>query len=155
MDQLMILLINVLINILIKHSRIFPLIKNIQGKEEKKRVHIERNREECDVRLWNDYFSETPAYPQNLFRRRFRMNKPLLMHIVDRLSNEVHFIRQKKDCLGRLSLSPLQKCIATIRVLAYGTAADTIDECLQLGATTTQLGLEKLWIKPTLLILYQ
>ncbi|CAN7123921.1 unnamed protein product [Brassica rapa subsp. narinosa] len=48
------------------------------------------------MRLWNDYFSETPTYPENLFRRRFRMNKPLFIHIVDRLSNEVPFFRQKK-----------------------------------------------------------
>ena len=27
-----------------------------------KRVHIERNREESDLRLWNDYFSETSTY---------------------------------------------------------------------------------------------
>ena len=63
----------------------------------KKRAFIERNREEGNLRLWNDYFSDTPTYPENLFRRRFRMNKPLFMHIVDRLSNEVQFFRQKKE----------------------------------------------------------
>uniref|UniRef100_A0A0D3BP35 DDE Tnp4 domain-containing protein n=1 Tax=Brassica oleracea var. oleracea TaxID=109376 RepID=A0A0D3BP35_BRAOL len=66
------------------------------------------------------------------------MNKPLFMHIVDRLSNEVEFFRQKKDALGRLSLSSLQKCTTAIRVLAYGTAADAVDEYLRLGETTTR-----------------
>ena len=61
------------------------------------------------------------------------MNKPLFMRIVDRLSNEVEFFRQKKDALGRFSLSPLQKCTTAIRVLAYGTAADAVDEYLRLG----------------------
>ncbi|XP_013632690.1 PREDICTED: uncharacterized protein LOC106338206, partial [Brassica oleracea var. oleracea] len=103
---------------------------------------VENSRSSCDLRLWNDYFSETPTYPDNLFRRRFRMNKPLFMHIVDRLSNEVEFFRQKQDCLGRLSLSPLQKCTAAIRCLAYGTAADTVDEYLRLGSTTTRSCLE-------------
>jgi len=84
----------------------FSIDPEEERKRRKKRVHIKRNREEGDVRLWNDYFSETPTYPENLFRRRFRMNKPLFMHIVDRLSNEVEFFRQKKDALGRLSLSP-------------------------------------------------
>uniref|UniRef100_A0A0D3AV18 DDE Tnp4 domain-containing protein n=1 Tax=Brassica oleracea var. oleracea TaxID=109376 RepID=A0A0D3AV18_BRAOL len=88
--------------------------------------------------LWNDYFSKTPTYPQNLFRRRFRMNKPLFMRIVDRLSNEVELFRQKKDALGRLSLSPLQKYTTAIRVLAYGTAADDVDEYVRLGETTTR-----------------
>uniref|UniRef100_A0A0D3BP24 DDE Tnp4 domain-containing protein n=1 Tax=Brassica oleracea var. oleracea TaxID=109376 RepID=A0A0D3BP24_BRAOL len=98
----------------------------------------ERNREEGNVRLWNDYFSETPTYPENYFRRRFRMNNPLFMHIVDRLSNEVDFFRQKKDGLGRLGLSTLQKCTSSIRVLAYGSAADTVDDYLRLGETTTR-----------------
>ena len=70
--------------------------------------YIERNRKEDHIRIWNDYFSETPTYPENLFRRCFRMNKPLFMHIVDRLSNEVQFFRQKKDGLGRLGLSTLK-----------------------------------------------
>uniref|UniRef100_A0A0D3BT71 DDE Tnp4 domain-containing protein n=1 Tax=Brassica oleracea var. oleracea TaxID=109376 RepID=A0A0D3BT71_BRAOL len=60
------------------------------------------------------------------------------MRIVDRLSNEVQFFEQKRDGLKRLSLSPLQKCTAAIRVLAYGTAADTVDEYLRLGETTTR-----------------
>uniref|UniRef100_A0A0D3C389 DDE Tnp4 domain-containing protein n=1 Tax=Brassica oleracea var. oleracea TaxID=109376 RepID=A0A0D3C389_BRAOL len=93
--------------------------------ERKNCVYIERNREADHIRLWNDYFSETPTYPENLFRRRFRMNRRLFMHIIDRLSNEVHFFLQKKDGLVRLGLSTLQKCTAAIRVLAYGTAADT------------------------------
>ena len=37
-----------------------------ERKRWKKRIHIERNREEGDLRLWNDYFSETPTYPENL-----------------------------------------------------------------------------------------
>uniref|UniRef100_A0A0D3CJP9 DDE Tnp4 domain-containing protein n=1 Tax=Brassica oleracea var. oleracea TaxID=109376 RepID=A0A0D3CJP9_BRAOL len=70
------------------------------------------------------------------------MNKPLFMQIVDRLSNEVQYFREKKDGLRRNSLSPLQKCTASIRVLAYGSAADTVDEYLRLGETTTQLCVE-------------
>ena len=111
-------------------------------KKRKKRAYIERHREEGHIRLWNDYFSETPTYPDNFFRRRFRMNKPLFMFIVDRLSNEVEYFREKKDALGRKSLSPLQKCTAAIRVLAYGSAADAVDEYLRLGETTTRLCVE-------------
>nr|VDD53704.1 unnamed protein product [Brassica oleracea] len=111
-------------------------------KTKKKRAYIERNREEGHNRLWNDYFSETPTYPENFFRRRFRMNKPLFMHIVDRLSNEVQYFRQKKDGLRRISLSPIQKCTEVIRVMAYGYAADTVDEYLRLSESTTRLCLE-------------
>ena len=61
------------------------------------------------------------------------------MHIVDRLSNEVQYFQQREDGLGRLGLSALQKITAAIRVLAYGTAADTVDAYLRLGETTTRL----------------
>ncbi|XP_048602119.1 putative nuclease HARBI1 [Brassica napus] len=108
----------------------------------KKRVFIERNREEGHLRLWNDYFSDTPTYPENLFRRRFRMKKPLFIRIVDRLSNEVQFFRQKQDVTGRLGLSALQKCTTAIRVLAYGSALDAVDEYLRLGTTTARLCVE-------------
>ena len=111
-------------------------------KKRKKRAYIERHREEGHNRLWNDYFSQTPTYPPLLFRRRFRMNKPLFLHIVDRISNEVQYFRKKKDGLGRISLSPLQNCTAAIRVLAYGSATDTVDEYLRLGETTTRLCVE-------------
>uniref|UniRef100_A0A0D3BQU1 DDE Tnp4 domain-containing protein n=1 Tax=Brassica oleracea var. oleracea TaxID=109376 RepID=A0A0D3BQU1_BRAOL len=111
-------------------------------KKRKKRAYIERNREQGHIRLWNDYFSDTPTYPDNFFRQHFRMNKPLFMHIVDRLSTKVQYFRGKNDGLGRNSLSPFQKCTAAIRVLAYGYAADTVDVYLWLGETTTRLCVE-------------
>uniref|UniRef100_A0A0D3CC19 Myb-like domain-containing protein n=1 Tax=Brassica oleracea var. oleracea TaxID=109376 RepID=A0A0D3CC19_BRAOL len=70
---------------------------------------------------------------------KIKMNKSLFMHIVDRLSNEVEYFRQKKDALGRLSLSLLQKCTTAIRVLAYGSAADDVDEYLRLGTMKARL----------------
>uniref|UniRef100_A0A0D3CIB6 DDE Tnp4 domain-containing protein n=1 Tax=Brassica oleracea var. oleracea TaxID=109376 RepID=A0A0D3CIB6_BRAOL len=70
------------------------------------------------------------------------MNKRLFLRIVDRLSNEVEFFRRKRDGLGRLGLSTLQKCTAAIRVLAYGSAVDAVDEYLRLGGSTTRLCVE-------------
>ena len=40
-----------------------------ERKTRKKRIFIERNREEGHLRLWNDYFSDTQTYPENVFRR--------------------------------------------------------------------------------------
>ncbi|XP_033139845.1 putative nuclease HARBI1 isoform X1 [Brassica rapa] len=109
-----------------------------EQKERKKRIHIERHREEGHTNLWNDYFSETPTYSHNLFRRRFRMNKSLFLRIVQRLSTEVPYFRLTEDAIGRTSLTPLQKCTAAIRQLAYGTTADAVDEYVRLGETTAQ-----------------
>ncbi|XP_033143046.1 uncharacterized protein LOC117132543 [Brassica rapa] len=110
----------------------------LEPKERKKRIFIERDREEGHRKLWNDYFSETPTYPPNIFRRRFRMSKPLFMRIVHRLSTEVHYFAPTQDALGRSSLSPIQKCTAAIRQLAYGGGADTVDEYVRLGETTAR-----------------
>ncbi|XP_024009443.1 uncharacterized protein LOC112084525 [Eutrema salsugineum] len=54
-----------------------------------------------------------------------------LLHTLDR-----------KDVLGRPGLSALQKCTTAIRLLAYSTAADTVDEYLRLGETTSRKCLE-------------
>ncbi|XP_048621605.1 putative nuclease HARBI1 isoform X1 [Brassica napus] len=109
-----------------------------EPKERKKRIFIERNREDGHMKLWNDYFSETPTYPPNIFRRRFRMNKPLFLRIVHRLSTYVDYFQPSEDAVGRASLSPLQKCTAEIRQLAYGGGADTVDEYVRLGETTAR-----------------
>ncbi|XP_013720746.1 uncharacterized protein LOC106424527 [Brassica napus] len=105
-------------------------------KKQNKRVYVERNREEGHNRLWKDYFCDDPTFPAHLFRRRFRMNKEIFMRIVDRLSENISFFQQKRDAIGRLGLSPLQKCTAALRMLAYGCAADAVDEYLRLGEST-------------------
>uniref|UniRef100_A0A0D2ZUU6 DDE Tnp4 domain-containing protein n=1 Tax=Brassica oleracea var. oleracea TaxID=109376 RepID=A0A0D2ZUU6_BRAOL len=107
-------------------------IVEAQPNKQRKHAYIERNREAGHNRLWNDYFSEDPTFPAHLFRRRFRMNKKLFLRIVHHLSEDVPFFRQRRDATGRFVLSPLQKCTTAIRRLAYGSAADTVDEYLRL-----------------------
>ena len=99
-----------------------------EPKERKQRIYMERFREDGHQKLWNDYFSETPTYNPELFRRRFRMNKSLFLRIVQRLETNIPYFQQGTDCTRRSSLTPLQKCTAAIRQLAYGGAADSLDE---------------------------
>ncbi|XP_057425967.1 uncharacterized protein LOC130719363 [Lotus japonicus] len=40
------------------------------------------------------------------------------------------------DAVGRQGLSPLQKCTAAIRMLAYGSPADSVDEYVRIGEST-------------------
>ncbi|KAL0736556.1 hypothetical protein Bca4012_012766 [Brassica carinata] len=112
------------------------------SRSKKKRAYIERQREQGHMQLWNDYFSEDATYSSRMFRRRFRMNKSLFMHIVDRLSAEIPYFQQRRDATGRFGHSPLQKATAAIRMMAYGCAADAVDEYLRLGETTALLCLE-------------
>ena len=113
-----------------------------ESRSKKKRAYTERNREQGHMQLWNDYFSEDATYPSHMFRCRFRMNKPLFMRIVDRLSAEIPYFQQRRDATGRFGHSPLQKATAAIRMMAYGCPADAVDEYLRLGETTTLLCLE-------------
>jgi len=100
------------------------------------RQHINRPREEAHTRLVNDYFSDNPLYPPNIFRRRFRMSRPLFVRIVDALGQWSPYFTQRVDALNRQGLSPLQKCTAAIRQLATGSSVDALDEYLKIGETT-------------------
>uniref|UniRef100_A0A0D3BI88 Uncharacterized protein n=1 Tax=Brassica oleracea var. oleracea TaxID=109376 RepID=A0A0D3BI88_BRAOL len=114
----------------------FNNIVEAQTIKKRKRAYIERNREAGHDRLWNDYFSEDSTFSSHLFIRRFRMNKELFLRIVHGLSECIPFFQQRRDATGRFGHSPLQKCTAAIRLLAYGSAADTVDEYLRLAETT-------------------
>uniref|UniRef100_A0A0D3DIJ8 DDE Tnp4 domain-containing protein n=1 Tax=Brassica oleracea var. oleracea TaxID=109376 RepID=A0A0D3DIJ8_BRAOL len=123
-------------------DNIIDSLVDVQANKPKRRAYIERDREQGHNELWNDYFKEHPTYPPNMFRRRFRMNKPLFLRIVDRLNNEVPYFEQRKNAHGRYGLSALQKCTTAIRILTYGQSGDTYDEYLRLGESTALLCLE-------------
>jgi len=112
------------------------------AKKNRKRAYFDRKREEGHVLLWNDYFSDNAIFPLQTFRRRFRMKKPLFLRIVDRLSSELMFFQHRRDATGRFGHSPIQKCTAAIRLLAYGYASDAVDEYLRMGETTAMSCLE-------------
>lgn len=94
-------------------------------------------------RVFLDYFADPPVFPPNIFRRRFRMNQSLFLRIHDEvLAHEQYFV-QKRNSAGVLGLSSLQKITAAFRLLAYGVAADSIDEYLRIGESTALKSLKK------------
>ena len=101
------------------------------------RRYVYRKREACDERLYRDYFAENATFDALKFRRRFRMSRDLFLHIVHEVCAFDPSFVQKHDGLGRLGLSSLQKCIAAIRMLAYGIPANTTDEYCWTGESTT------------------
>ncbi|QHO02203.1 Putative nuclease [Arachis hypogaea] len=104
---------------------------------------INRDREAGHDRLFQDYFADDPVYHADIFRRRFRMRRHVFLRIVDALSNVYPYFQQRVDATGRRGLSPLQKCTAAIRMLAYGVAADVVDDYVRIGESTTIECLEK------------
>ncbi|KAL5739491.1 hypothetical protein ACOSQ2_028671 [Xanthoceras sorbifolium] len=80
---------------------------------------IHRGREEAAHNLWSDYFVENPRYNELMFRRRFRMDRSLFLRIANEVERHDNYFMQRRDELGRLELSSLQKITSVFRMLAY------------------------------------
>ncbi|KAI3664965.1 hypothetical protein L6452_43580 [Arctium lappa] len=106
-----------------------------QGSANRKK-YFNRDREGGHIRLYNDYFSSDPVYGSEIFRRRFRMQRDLFLRIVNRLESHYPYFQQRVDAIKKKGLSPIQKCAAAIRQLAYGTPADHYDEYLRVAEST-------------------
>ncbi|XP_008666357.1 uncharacterized protein [Zea mays] len=103
----------------------------------------DRSRGEHDLKLFNDYFAEHPTYPEKYFRQRFRMSRPLFMRIAEAVKQHDHYFAQKRNAVGALGFSCLQKVTAAFRQLAYGVPADYVDEYLRIGESTSIESLRK------------
>ncbi|XP_075483787.1 uncharacterized protein LOC142523941 [Primulina tabacum] len=64
------------------------------------------------------------------------MRRELFFRIVNALDDRSPYFQQRDDAARRKGLSPLQKCTAAIRQLAYGVPADHLDEYLRMGEST-------------------
>ncbi|KAL5784173.1 hypothetical protein ACOSQ2_006565 [Xanthoceras sorbifolium] len=80
---------------------------------------IHRGREEAAHNLWADYFVENPRYNELMFRRQFRMSRSLFLRIANEVERHDNYFVQRRDGLGRLGLSSLQKITSVFRMLAY------------------------------------
>lgn len=108
-----------------------------------RKPNIDRNHLVAHDRLWKDYFSGSPTYNDEQFRRRFRMSKALFNRILDDIIGHDAYFVQKADALGRLGLSAHQKITAALRMLAYASPADSLDENLRLAESTILESLQR------------
>ena len=97
---------------------------------------VNRNRKEGALRLYNDYFAENPKFTESQFRRRFRMSRRLFLRIANAVEAHNPYLKQKKDAIGVLGLSCLQKVTAAHRILAYGIPTDLTDEYIRIGESS-------------------
>ena len=100
-------------------------------------IVINRDREIEDHNLFVDYFAENPRYADNMFRRRYQMSRDLFLRIVNAVKNQDNYFHQRRDALGRLGLSTIQKVTVVFRMLAYGLPANATDEYIKIGESTT------------------
>jgi hypothetical protein len=104
---------------------------------------IKRDYLQGQERLFRDYFAENPVFPHHLFRRRFRMSRPLFFRLQSALEAHDPYFIQKRNVVGTLGLASLQKMTAALRMLAYGVAADSADEYVRIGESTAVESLRK------------
>ncbi|XP_074376743.1 uncharacterized protein LOC141718259 [Apium graveolens] len=78
-------------------------------------------------------------------KRRLELFRKIhvFLRIVDAVSNFDSYFQQRIDAVGRKSLSPLEKCTAAMRMLAYGVSADVVDDYVHIGESTAVEGLKK------------
>jgi hypothetical protein len=71
------------------------------------RRYINRDHEGDHNRLVAKYFSDSPLYTDNQFRRRFRMRRHLFLRIVEAPSVWSPYFRLRRDAFSKVGLSPL------------------------------------------------
>jgi hypothetical protein len=113
------------------------------GSKPGKRPNRPRDFEGSYQRLHNQYFSANPLYDDEIFRRRFRMARPLFLKIVEAVEQHDNYFQQRPDACGKMGLRPILKITAALRMLAYGGAADCNDEYLQLSETTSLQSMDR------------
>ncbi|XP_020272698.1 uncharacterized protein LOC109847874 [Asparagus officinalis] len=105
--------------------------------QHKRRIVLHQYRLEGHNRLFQDYFADTPIYPLHYFRRIFKMSRLLFLRIHDAVVEHDKYFVQKRNGVGQLGLSSLQKITAAMRMLAYGASADAVDDYVRIGKSTS------------------
>ena len=65
------------------------------------------------------------------------MRRSVFDRIVTDVCNHNSYFRRKKDCSGKLGIAAEVKVTVALRMLAYGVAADALDENWKVSETTT------------------
>ncbi len=66
----------------------------------------------------------------------------MFLRIVNAVEEIEPWFKQRANCTGKLGLSAMQKCVAAIRILAYGIPADAVDEYVRIGDSTANLAID-------------
>ena len=92
-------------------------------RKDRNRNH-ERNFNGCLNQINADFFNyDAPSHlrlPEESFRKRFRMSKPLFLKIFNDLIVFDDYFVQKPDAVGKLGAHPEQKIMAALLVLTTG-----------------------------------
>ncbi|KAI5321028.1 hypothetical protein L3X38_030098 [Prunus dulcis] len=106
------------------------------GSREGRDPNVNRHRHSRGKNLMEDYFIPQSLYSDVHFRGRYRMQPHLFNKVMHDICNFDKYFVQKRNCVGNLGLLPEQKFTDVIRMLAYGSSADQVDEIARMGKST-------------------
>ncbi|KAK1605896.1 hypothetical protein QYE76_029569 [Lolium multiflorum] len=121
---------------LIIHEHNVSQIPVYRGSLPGRAAALERKRERDHDQLFTDYFQPKALFTPAMFRRRFRMSRPLFRRIMDGVKVYDDYFCAKVDAIGKVGLSSYQKCTAAIRMFAYDVAGDFVDEYTRMSEST-------------------
>ncbi|XP_068309738.1 uncharacterized protein [Pyrus communis] len=105
-----------------------------------------RNRMMTHANLMNNYFNLNLVYTEKDFRRRFRIRR----HVFKRLLHDVQqvnpYFQQKQERAGHAGFSPHQKVTIALRMIAYGSSADPMDETHGISESSCLDTLEQFYV---------
>lgn len=119
-------------------SDIVPVIKKAQSSSRRtgarlgKRQNKRRDFTGALRRLQRDYFGPEAKYSEVDFERRFRMPRRVFEKIYSTVRGKSIFV-QRSDCTKKEGIHPLLRVTAALRMMAYGVAADALDEYLEMS----------------------
>ncbi|XP_004298373.1 PREDICTED: uncharacterized protein LOC101311856 [Fragaria vesca subsp. vesca] len=96
-----------------------------------------QEREDRGKGMLQDYFVERPIFSDEEFRVRYRMSHKVFNRIRDGLCNYDRYFIQKSDAMKKVGLLPEQKMTSSLRMLAYGAAADQCAEYYRMAKSTS------------------
>ncbi|KAJ0896922.1 putative harbinger transposase-derived protein [Helianthus annuus] len=130
-------------NMIMTAAQVFMAADEGSSQPLTRRAKYNRDQEAGHDKLVADYFADEPVYPAEIFRRRFRMSRPLFLHIAGDMDQSDPFFTLRNDARGQRGFSNLQKCTSAIRQLAYGYAPDALDEYIRMSERTARRCLYK------------
>jgi hypothetical protein len=71
------------------------------------------------------------------------MYRKLFLEITKAVTDHNEYFAQKRDALGHLGLKPIQKVASALQMLAYGGAADSNNEYIQISESTSLKSLNR------------
>ncbi len=107
-----------------------------------KRKIIFWDRERAESSIQSDYLGPSPRFSMDDFKRMFRMSRVMYNDIRNILCATDPFFRDGFDITGRKKISTDAKLMIAIKVLAYGSCANSFRDYYQLGDSTARLAVK-------------